>query len=198
MRLGQRLRLPTRQNRHEPQAMIGHSDTRSPAFQSPTPLPTSAITPEISCPGTTPCLAYFSPLNTRTSEKQRPVAAVRRRISPGPAWGVGTSSTTTSPGPLKTQALTGLGLLRAAPGRRLGVVLLRGRAASRGGLFLGLGLGRSAGCGGHIRGGREVEALEQAGLAACGSVLVDDSLLRGLVQRTHRGSHRLFGGRRVV
>ena len=115
-----------------------------------------------------------------------------------------------SPGPWKTQAFMWLEAWRARPwgcgceapacsaaALRRGLGAWRGGLAACAGAFAARRRASQQRCAGGVRDGAglgQVEALEQAGLAAGGGVLVDDALLRGLVERAHRRLDGFLGG----
>src|SRR5437867_675519 len=79
------------------------SATRSPALRFVTPVPTSATSPAISCPGQTVGIIISSWYQWR-SEPQMPQFRTRTTTSPAPGVGRSTSSSTRLPAPRQKAA----------------------------------------------------------------------------------------------
>src|SRR5438309_7267828 len=97
--------LPPVHARHRPHGTWWCGNTRAPSWIPSTPSPTSETIPTASCPITGGAAVYVPRIFSR-SDPHSPHARIDTTISPGPASGTGTSSTTRPPVPRRSAAFT--------------------------------------------------------------------------------------------
>src|SRR4051812_6097127 len=102
----QRLLRPNRHIRHSWQYSDGSTATRSPTATSFTSDPISTTTPANSWPGITGSVGANSPWRMCRSVPHSPQADTSTTTSRGPAFGSGTSVTSSRPMPVITTAFT--------------------------------------------------------------------------------------------